>query len=119
MKFILDANIPYSAKELFKRPYEVVHVRDVGLTHAGDEEIIVYSLRERAIVITRDMDFANIILHPIESHAGAVVLRFPSFFTAKQIKKFLARFLLMVDIDLLLNSITIVEPSRYRIRSKQ
>lgn len=40
MKFLLDANIPYSAKLVFRRPYAAAHVRDIGLADAADNEIL-------------------------------------------------------------------------------
>ncbi len=116
MKFVLDANMPYSAKGIFKKPDKVVHVGDVGLADATDEEIIKYSLKEKAILITRDLDFANIILYPLGSHAGIIVLRLPSYFNAESIKKSLRWFMLVADKKILPGSVTIVEPDRYRIR---
>ena len=117
MKFILDANMPLSAKSVFADKDEVIHVRDVGLGSASDSDILKYALREQAIVITRDLDFANIILHPVISHAGVIVLRVPSSFTAKQIVQFLAWFLKEIgDKHELLHALTIVEPNRFRVR---
>lgn len=116
MKFLLDANMPYSAKSVFRGHDRAIHVRDIGLTDASDDEILEYARREETMIVSRDLDFANIMLHPINTHAGAVVLRVPSSFTAEQIKKVLQRFLLVVDIASLPRSLTIVEPERFRIR---
>lgn len=119
MKFILDANIPYSVKEIFPSTDEVVYVRDVALANASDDEIIKYALQDRIIVISRDLDFANIILHPINTHAGVVILRIPAYFEAVNIKNVLKCFLSVVDKNLLPYAVTIVEPSRYRIRRSE
>lgn len=116
MKFLLDANIPRSAMGVFAETDDVAHVREIGLGDASDEKILAHALREKAIVITRDLDFANIILHPIASHAGVVVLRVPPSFMAQQIVDFLKWFLTTIDKNQLPNSLVIVEPSRYRIR---
>ena len=51
MKFVLDANMPYSAKKVFQRPDRVIHVRDTGLADASDDEILEYARREDAVLI--------------------------------------------------------------------
>jgi predicted nuclease of predicted toxin-antitoxin system len=116
MKFLLDANMPYSAKKILRQFGHPIHVRDVGLADASDDTILKYAQREDAIVVSRDLDFANIILHPINAHAGAIVLRVPSSFTAEQIKKVLAQFLAVVDVTILSRVLTIVEPGQFRMR---
>ena len=108
--------MPHSAKSLFSTPDEVIHVRDIGLDTAGDDEIIEYALKDGHIVITRDLDFANTEVHPIHTHAGAVVLRVPSSFTAENIKKVLKQFLSVVDVSSLPHTLTIVEPGQFRVR---
>ena len=118
MKFLLDANMPYSAKEVFRKPDDVFHVRDIGLASATDEEIRKKALESEAVLVTRDLDFANIILHPLATHHGIVVLRVPSYFTAKQIVSVLKLFFLKIQKTDLIDRLTILEPGRYRTRSK-
>ena len=116
MNFILDANIPYSAKTVFHKSDVVVHVRDVGLADASDNDVIRWAVAHDAMIITRDLDFANIIAHPIASHAGAIILRVPPHFTAVDIKKVLGSFLTVVEKEELHHAVVIVEPGKYRIR---
>lgn len=116
MKFILDANMPYSAKTVFHKSDSVVHVRDAGLADASDNDIIRWAVAYDAIIVTRDLDFANIVAHPIASHAGAIILRVPPHFTAVEIKKVLASFLTVVEKKKLRHAVVIVEPGKYRIR---
>lgn len=117
MKFILDANIPYSAAAIFSAG-EAVHVRNIGLGTASDAEIAKYALKEKAVLITRDLDFANIILHQPVTHHGVVVLRVPSYFTAKHIISLMKVFFLKVTRESLIQRLTILEPGRYRTRGK-
>ena len=51
MKFLLDANMPYSVKKLFLKPEEVLHVRDINLGNASDADIIAYAVQESAVVV--------------------------------------------------------------------
>ncbi|MBI4080910.1 MAG: DUF5615 family PIN-like protein [Candidatus Levybacteria bacterium] len=116
MGFLLDANIPYSAKDIFHKKSNVFHVRDAGLDRAADEQILAFAKKRRLVLVTRDLDFANIFTYPPRTHAGVVVLRIPFSFTAGDIKKVLARFLREADHKLLQKATTIVEPARFRIR---
>ena len=118
MKFILDANVPFSMKDVFASPDVAFHVRDIGMADKSDDEIAAYAAREGAILITRDLDFANILLHPIETHAGAIVLRVPPYFTAREIVKVFKQFLSVAEESSLSHALTIVEPGRYRIRGQ-
>ena len=117
MKFFLDANMPYSALEVFKKfKIDVKHARDVGLSQASDKEIMNYAVKNKSILITKDIGFANILISPIESHYGVVVLRLPSFFKASQFVNVLIDFLKAVNVKDLHKAITIVKLGRYRIR---
>lgn len=116
MNFLLDANMPYSAKRLFRHSHHAIHVRDVKLAGASDSDILVYAREGEMIVISRDLDFANIVLHPLATHAGAIVLRVPPYFTAEAINKVLKQFLSVVDVESLSRALAIVEPGQFRIR---
>lgn len=117
MKFFLDANMPYSALEVFEElGLEAKHARDVGLGRASDEEIMAYAVNNRSILVTKDLGFANIIRFPLESHYGVVVLRLPSFFKAFQFVNVLREFLNSIDVKVLEKSIAIVKLGKYRIR---
>ncbi len=50
MKFLLDANIPYSTKVVFGTSDSVLHVRDIGLSHTSDEEILARARKEKAVL---------------------------------------------------------------------
>lgn len=116
MKFLLDANIPYSAKEIFSAKHAAWHVRDLGLEHSSDENILARAQKERAVIITRDLDFANILNFPISSHCGIIVMRVPYFYSAGDIKRVLRAFIIIVRPQELVNSLVIVEEGRFRIR---
>ena len=61
-----------------------MHARDVGLSRADDLAIMDYAIRNESILITKDLGFANIIIFPVKSHNGIVVVRLPPFFKAFQ-----------------------------------
>lgn len=76
MNFVLNANVPYSSLEIFKElDLKAVHVREIGLGSAEDEEIPSYAKRKRAIVVIRDLNFGTLVVF---SHAREDVPYFNS-----------------------------------------
>jgi len=117
MKFLLDADIPRSSASVIRKlRHKVLDVRDINLGAAADEEIIKYAKENNLILITKDVEFANILRYPMGSHAGVIVLRLPFDFTSQQINLTLRDFIKSVKIEKLTNSTTIVEIGKYRIR---
>lgn len=117
MKFLLDANIPYSAKEIFPARHTVWHVRDLGLFHSADEEIAARAREEQAVIVTRDLDFANTLNFPPELYYGIIVMRIPYFYSARDIKRVLQAFIIGVRDEDLSHVLTIVQEGRSRTKT--
>ncbi len=116
MLFLLDANIPYSAKKVFTAPHKALHVRDLKLANASDKKIFSVAQKLKCAVITRDLDFASIITYPPGTHYGIIILRVPFSFVGGEIINVMQRFFNEIDAEELIGATTIVEPGRYRIR---
>ncbi|HEX3756216.1 MAG TPA: DUF5615 family PIN-like protein [Rhizomicrobium sp.] len=72
MRFIVDAQLPPAlARALTKAGYAAAHVADIGLLSATDEAIWKRAMKERAVIITKDGDFAE--LHRAELPRPAVI----------------------------------------------
>ena len=116
MLFLLDANMPYSAKDLFAKPHEAFHVRDLNLQNAQDLDIAAWAKQHKAALITRDFDLANVLNFPPKLYYGIIVLKIPYFYTASDIKRVLNNFLQNVDFPSIQKSTIIVEETRFRIK---
>lgn len=117
MKFLLDANIPLSSKDIFKKlNYETEHSREIGLGKATDEQLIKYAIKNNQILITKDLEFGNIKKYPIKSHKGIILIRVPFYYTAIQINEVLFNFLSSLRGKEIRNSLVVVEIDKYRIR---
>jgi predicted nuclease of predicted toxin-antitoxin system len=115
-KFLLDADMPRSsAKAIRSLGFDVEDVRDLGMRYAKDQEIIDFALKTGRVVITRDLDYGEILRYP--QHPGAIILRLPTGFVAKEVNEALLDFLSSANNDVLQNAIIIVELGRYRRRS--
>ncbi len=117
IKFFLDENMPYSTLKVFEEcGFYAKHVKDTKLVGTTDEEIAKYARKENAILVTKDLQFGNILIYPKDYYRGLVIVHLPYNFTTSQISKTLSEFLKVIKIDDLENSITIVELGRYRLR---
>ncbi|MCF7995525.1 MAG: DUF5615 family PIN-like protein [Chromatiaceae bacterium] len=97
MKFLLDANIPRSATRLMRdQGQDTVHVSDTPLRGAVDEEIAQYARSEQRIVVTRDLDFADVRRYPPEDSPGYLVMRVPDTWVAREINQLLVAFLILL-----------------------
>ncbi len=117
MKFFLDENMHFSAVGVFQDlGFKVEHAKTSGLRGAPDKEIAAYAKTNSAILITKDLEFGNMLFYPKGSHFGLLVLRLPYHFTISQVNSTLKEFLKVMNAGEMVNSITILELGRYRIR---
>jgi predicted nuclease of predicted toxin-antitoxin system len=97
--------------------FEADHVTEIGLRGHSDKEIAIYAKKKQAILITKDLELANIILYPKGSHYGLIVLRLPNNFTTKQIILSMKEFLTKSKSEVCIGTIIVLEIGRYRLRS--
>jgi predicted nuclease of predicted toxin-antitoxin system len=116
LKFKIDENLPSEcAVRLRDAGFTADTVADEHLSGAADAKLAQHARAEGRVLITLDMDFANIRSYPPASHAGMVVLR-----PGSQDKKTLLA-LLQILIPALKEStpdgrLWIIEPDRIRYR---
>lgn len=120
MLFLLDANLPRSLVTLLRGfGHRVEFARDIGLGAAPDRDIAARAKLTGAVLLTRDMDFANIRQYPPEDFPGLVVLRLPDDATARVIAGIVERFLREPSfLSALGGRLTIVEADRVRFRPR-
>lgn len=117
MAFLLDANIPYSAKHhLTIIGQAVQHVRDIGLESADDIIILEAAKQRQAVLITRDLDFSNIIQFPPQSHSGILVLRLSPTAVAADIIRAILHTVQTIDVHELQGVLAVTDGQRIRIR---
>jgi predicted nuclease of predicted toxin-antitoxin system len=63
MRFLVDAQLPPAvARWLTERGHEAVHVFDIGMGHASDDEIWNQAANRGAAIVTKDEDFVTLRL---------------------------------------------------------
>lgn len=76
MKLKVDENLPQDAVDILRRAgFEADSVWEEGLHGSPDDTIAEVCQREERIILTLDLDFANIVNHPPGKYPGIIVLR--------------------------------------------
>lgn len=76
MRFKLDENLPIEATRLLRSGGHDAHsVHDEQLSGAGDGSVAQVCQAEQRILITLDLDFADIRAYPPSLYSGLIVLR--------------------------------------------
>ncbi len=76
MKFKIDENLPAEAAGILRDAGFVADtVADESLSGADDDVVAATSWSERRVLVTMDLDFANIRAYPPGEHCGIIVLR--------------------------------------------
>jgi predicted nuclease of predicted toxin-antitoxin system len=118
VRFLIDADLPRSAKALLEKyGHEGIDARDVGLKHAKDQTIARYALEHQACLITGDFGFADIRNYPPQEYQGLLVLELPRNATGTFILTLIEDFLKQSQIvNRLPGRLAVVEASRIRLR---
>lgn len=93
--------------------YDVVTVQDLGLSGVDDAVIINEAVALDRALLTRDMDFSNILLYPPAQYLGIVVLKMTPA-TMHTVHQVLEQAL--VQIGDLVGALLVVDKNKFRVR---
>jgi predicted nuclease of predicted toxin-antitoxin system len=116
-KFVIDEDIARSTGTLLADAgHEIIDIRDQGLRGAEDERIFRFAQSKKAILLTGDIGFGNLIKFPLGRHHGILLVHFPNELPVREInRQILLALSQLKDTDLSKN-LTIIEPGKIRIR---
>jgi predicted nuclease of predicted toxin-antitoxin system len=76
VRFKTDENLPLEAATILRDAgFDVETIWDETLSGAADEVVAARARAEARVLVTLDLDFANIQAYPPDQHAGIIVLR--------------------------------------------
>ncbi len=116
-KFVIDEDLPRSLGPLLKKfGYEVHDIRDCGLRGSDDSEIFRFAVAQKAILITGDLGFGNILTYPLKSHYGIVIAHFPNEMSTQKMNRQLINGLQELSVKDLVGNLVIIEPGKIRVK---
>ena len=118
--FVIDEDMPRStAKVLSENGFEALDIRDCGLRGAKDQQVFTFAQEKKAVLITGDKEFGNIVLHPLGTHHGIIVTRVPNEMPTAAVNALLQQALAGLAEDDFTGNVIVVEPRKIRIRRAQ
>lgn len=116
MKFLVDnALSPLIAQGLKESGYGAIHVRDLGMASASDEEIFDFAIEENRIIISADTDFGALLAFRKLSKPSFILFRQSDKRPSSQIKLLIIHLPALKN-DLLAGAVVVFEDERIRIR---
>jgi predicted nuclease of predicted toxin-antitoxin system len=116
LTFKLDENLSRHLKaELIALGYDTLTAADEGLLSRPDSEIASAARQEGRLLLTLDLDFADVLRFPPGSHPGIVLLR-PATLGPGSVSRFVADLVRSRALEELEGCLVIVEPGRVRVR---
>lgn len=114
-RFKLDENLPRDAEAAFREAgLEVDTAAAEGLEGRPDSAILEACRRDERVLVTLDLDFADIRHYPPEDYPGFWVLRTPSQ-SLGTLLGLLKGALTVLESESAANRLWIIEPERVRI----
>ena len=119
MKFLIDECVlGKTVKLLRENGFSTATLQELDKSSATNGTVINIANKLKAVIITNDVDFGNLILYPLGSHPGIIVLR-PRLDTPQAINdvhKVLMRLLKELKTAEIEKSLIIVDRNKYRIK---
>ncbi|MFO0813379.1 MAG: DUF5615 family PIN-like protein [Gemmatales bacterium] len=117
MKFLIDnALSPDIAIQLSSAGYDALHVRDLGMARAIDDDIFDLAAKDDRIVVSADTDFGTLLALRQELKPSIILFRGPGSRKADYLSQLILSNLSQLEADLTHGSIVTFEPGRIRIR---
>lgn len=116
MRFKVDENLPVEVAKLFQEAgHEATTVLDQHLGGSGDETVASICRQETRVLVTLDVDFADIRSYPPAHYAGVIVLRLRRQ-DKPHVLEVCARMIALLTQEPLAQRLWIVEENRIRVR---
>lgn len=116
MKLLLDQGIPRSAAKLLRDAnFDTLHVSEIGMSAAEDQEIIERAREEERIVVTLDADFHTLLALNDATEPSVIRIRIQSL-RSQAVVDLLLTVIGECEEDLEQGAAVTVDSNRIRIR---
>ena len=116
MQFKIDENLPVEvADSLRTAGHDVMTIHDQKMVGNPDPLVISVCQKERRVLVTLDLDFADIRTYPPSEYPGIIVLR-PRTQSRPSVEHLMTQILPLFGIEPLAGKLWIVQDNGLRIR---
>ena len=116
MKFKVDENLPIQCvDQLREGGHDALSVNEQGLSGAADPRIAEVCTAEGRVLVSLDVDFADIRTYPPSAGAGIIVFRLGSH-DALTLRRFIGHVLALLPHESPAGRLWVVEEDKVRIR---
>jgi predicted nuclease of predicted toxin-antitoxin system len=116
MKLKLDENLSRHLKPpLIELGHDVLTAADENLLSRPDTEIARAARHEQRMILTLDIEFADLRKYPPGSHPGVILFR-PFSLSPLSLNDFIIEFIRRTDLAKLTACVAVVDPARVRVR---
>jgi predicted nuclease of predicted toxin-antitoxin system len=116
MKLKLDENLSRHLKPvLISLGHDVLTAADEDLLSRPDIEVAACAAREARLLLSLDIEFADLRKYPPGSHPGIVLFR-PASLGPLSVNRFVEQFVRSTDLSVLSGGVAVVEPRGIRVR---
>jgi predicted nuclease of predicted toxin-antitoxin system len=116
MKLKLDENLSHHLKPvLAELGHDVLTAADEDLLSRPDTEIARAAKNEQRMILTLDIEFADLRKYPPGSHPGVILFR-PLSLSPLSVNDFITDFVRHTDLEKLAACVAVVDPVHVRVR---
>lgn len=116
MKFKVDENLPVRCVDLLREAgHDALSVLEQGLVGAPDAQLAEVCSSEERILVSLDLDFADLRTYPPSESAGIVVFRLKSQ-DASSLQQVVSRLVTLLAVESPTGQLWIVEEDKVRVR---
>ncbi len=116
MRFIADIHIsPLTVEDLRKSGYDIIRATDKLPATASDKDIVQLAYKEKAAIITQDLDFSAIIAQSGLNSPSVISLRVSNA-RPEVITRLLSTVLPLIETDISEGAIVSIDEKEYRVR---
>jgi predicted nuclease of predicted toxin-antitoxin system len=117
VRFLIDANMsPALAERLRADGHDAVAVRDVGLAHASDDEILDHAIGDQRVIISFDTDFGSLLAFRRLTSPSFILIRSSDPLTPDQQADMITANLAAIRDDLVAGAIVVFARGHLRVR---